>query len=258
MKHLLFMPLISLSLAIPAFVEQKPIAYPTDPRIKLVVYQTNNVVPLYGKTFTNTQIVFGKGEAVLDVEGGDRDGWIVTSHKRLPNMLFVKPTLLGSRSNMTVVTTKHTYYFFVTSNVTLKNKPLLQTYAIKFVYPEEARARLNAQLKQQAHAKKGTAKPILEKHYHWDYTFSGNPQVKPLHVFDDGTFTYFQLQPNQSVPAIFAVDSVSGKEALINFRKQGKYIVVQRTAPQFTLRQGSDAVASVFNAREINRIKRGV
>ena len=85
------------------------------------------------------------------------------------------------------------------------------------------------------------------------YRFSGSPQLVPLHVFDDGTFTYFELSLNGAVPAIFAVDDQSGKESTVNTRRQGKYLVVQRLAPQFTLRQGTLAT-SVFNTREINRI----
>ncbi|TID56483.1 P-type conjugative transfer protein VirB9, partial [Legionella pneumophila] len=40
----------------------------------------------------------------------------------------------------------------------------------------------------------------------------------------------------------------------VNTRREGKYIVVQRLAPQFTLRQGCLS-ASVFNSPEINRIR---
>jgi type IV secretion system protein VirB9 len=87
-----------------------------------------------------------------------------------------------------------------------------------------------------------------------DYRFSGNKQIMPLHVFDDGRFTYFELRPNQPAPAIFAVDNKQGKEAVVNTRRQGSYLVVQRLAPQFTLRNGG-TVASVFNTREILNIK---
>ena len=75
----------------------------------------------------------------------------------------------------------------------------------------------------------------------------------PKHVFDDGQFTYFELSNNGAVPAIFAVDDKSGKESTVNVRRQGKYLVVLRLAPQFTLRQGH-LTTSVFNTCEINRI----
>ena len=239
-----------------ANAQQMPVPYPTDSRIKMVAYQENNVVPLYGKTFTSTQIIFSKDESILDVEGGDTVGWMVTYHKNLSNMIFVKPTMLNSDSNMTVVTNKHNYYFHVMSNKTLNEENKEQTFAIKFTYPTEERARLNAKLKRNKEIKNATIN--LSKNprkYNMNYSFSGNHQVMPLHVFDDGKFTYFELRKNQALPAFFAVDNKNAKESVVNTRRQGNYIVVQRLAPQFTLRNGADAVASVFNKREISKIK---
>ena len=116
-----------------------------------------------------------------------------------------------------------------------------QTYALKFAYPTPV---VN-------HAKPTT--PPQPKAVNTAYRFSGSPQLVPKHVFDDGQFTYFEISSSGAVPAIFAVDDKSGKESTVNTRRQGKYLVVQRIAPQFTLRQGGLST-SVFNAREINRI----
>jgi type IV secretion system protein VirB9 len=233
--------------------QTNPIPSPKDARIKLVSFQENNVVPIHGKTFTTTQIVFSKQEYVKGVEGGDTAGWIVDYNPALPNMIFIKPTVLNSHSNMTVLTNKHPYYFKISSNKELKTNEADLTYAIQFLYPEEDRRQLNARLKKNA-IKKTTA--INPKQYNWDYRFSGNKQIVPLHVFDDGTFTYFELRKNQAVPAIFAVDDAQGKEAVVNTRREGNYLVVQRRAPQFTLRHGK-TVASVFNTKEITHIKQG-
>lgn len=257
MKKQLTTLLVSAFLANASFAQQQPLAYPSDSRIKMVAYQENNVVPVNGVTFTTTQIIFSQDEYVIDVEGGDTSGWMVTTPDNLPNMVFVKPTLLNSDSNMLVVTNKHNYYFHVTSNKTL-SKDSHQTYAIKFSYPEDERKRLKAKLKLRAKNKRellGAKKN--PKAYNWSYSFSGAKQIMPLHVFDDGTFTYFELRKNQPVPAVFVVDNKQGKESVVNTRQQGDYLVVQRTAPQFTLRNGQKFVASVFNQKEIAAIKRG-
>ena len=232
-----------------------PKAYPQDKRILRVNYQDNNVTPLRGKTFTATQVVFAEDEVVLDVEGGDSAGWMVT-HK-LDNMVFLKPTVLGSDSNITIVTNKHNYYFHVTSNKTLDESPEQQTYAIKFSYPEEAQREAKARAAEAMRVKNEVINPLKNpERYNWNYRFSGSTQLAPAHVFDDGTFTYFELAKNQVVPAIFAVDDSQGKEAVVNIRRSGNYLVVQRIAPQFTLRNGG-IVTSVFNTNEIVRIKQG-
>lgn len=256
-KRLLMVSALTSCVWTVTYAQTNPIPNPKDARIKMVSFQDDNVVPINGKTFTTTQIVFGKDEYVKGVEGGDTTGWIVDYKPMLPNMIFIKPTVLDSNSNMTVVTNKHHYYFKVKSNKTLDDKDESVTYALKFIYPEDERNQLNAKLKSDA-IKKASVLNVAKtpKAYNWNYRFSGNRQIMPLHVFDDGTFTYFELRKNQAVPAIFAVDDTQGKEAVVNTRREGNYMVVQRLAPQFTLRNGG-TVASVFNSNEIIRIKQG-
>ncbi|GGI82566.1 P-type conjugative transfer protein VirB9 [Legionella impletisoli] len=227
--------------------QNNPSNFPTDKRIKQVKFEENNVVPIHGKTFTTTQIEFAKNERILDVEGGDTTAWMVTVHPELPNMLFVKPTALNSNTNMTVITNQHTYYFQMSSNKSLEFNPLQQTYALKFTYPAP-------KVNQSTASSQKNRVPKEPKAINISYRFSGSSQLVPLHVFDDGQFTYFELSPNSPVPAIFAVDDKSGREATVNTRRQGKYLIVQRIAPQFTLRQGG-LVTSVFNGREISRIQ---
>ena len=239
---------IILSLALTAIAttlqaQNNPTSLPTDARIKKVMFQDNNVIPVHGMTFTTTQIQFGDNERVLDIEGGDSTAWMVTYHPELANMLFIKPTIFNSSTNMTVITNRHAYYFHLTSNKKLEQTATQQTYALKFVYPAPVTSRVKSR----------PPIPAQPKVLNTAYRFSGSPQLVPLHVFDDGQFTYFEISANGAVPAIFAVDDKSGKESTVNTRRQGKYLVVQRIAPQFTLRQGGLST-SVFNAREINRI----
>ncbi|HAT8326762.1 TPA: P-type conjugative transfer protein VirB9 [Legionella pneumophila] len=242
--------LLSLVVLIPwaaSEAQNNPIALARDGRIKQVVYQDNDVVPIHGVTFTTTQIQFAEKEEVLDIEGGDTTAWMVTYHPELSNMVFVKPTQFNSTTNMTIVTNKHAYYFHLMSNKALTAQPDQPTYSLKFAYSPP---------KVTAAPQKRTvtpSKPAAPKVINTAYRFSGSSQLVPRHVFDDGRFTYFELTAQGAVPAIFAVDDASGKESTVNTRREGKYIVVQRLAPQFTLRQGR-LTTSVFNAQEINRI----
>lgn len=225
-----------------------------DSRFIKVTYHDNQVVPIYGTTFISTQLVFGVNERIIDVEGGDRDGWMVTYQKNLPNILFIKPTTLGSSSNMTVVTNHHTYYFQVKSNRQLKTN-LKQTYAIKFEYPEDKKQQRKPSLASHKSSTK-IAQPVKQnKTYNRYYTFNGSPILKPVRVFDDGKFTFFELGDNQPVPAVFVVNNQKGEEIVVNSRRQGSYLVVHRTAPQFTLRLGKDKVASIFNHAQIAQLK---
>jgi type IV secretion system protein VirB9 len=247
MKNKTMIGVILLALSTSLIAQNNPTEFPTDARIKRVTFKENNVVPVNGMTFTTTQIKFGEQERILDIEGGDTTAWMVTYHPELPNMVFIKPTIFNSKTNMTIITNQHAYYFHLQSNKALDPDAKKQTYALKFIYenPVDTKNRKSTSVSSSIR----TPKVVNSA-----YRYSGSPQLVPIHVFDDGKFTYFELSQQGSVPAIFAVDGQDGKESTVNTRTQGKFIVVQRLAPQFTLRQGG-MVTSVFNTAEIQRIK---
>lgn len=235
----------------------RPLA--SDSRIKTVTYEKDNVIPIFGNTFINTQIIFGNNERIIDVQGGDADAWTVNVSKVIPNVLNIKPTILGSNTDIIISTMDNQgkirrYFFHLKSpkNNTVSNN---QTYAIQFVYPNEERKRLLKEMNYQAMEKKAIVNASSNpKNYNWDYSFNGSRSIMPLHVFDDGKFTYLQLRPNQDIPAIFAVNNSQGQEAVVNFRRVGNYIVIQQVAPQFTLRDGKYHVASIFNNKMISHL----
>lgn len=228
----------------------------TDRRIKVVAYQDNNVVPVHANTFTTTQIIFAPDEVIENIQNGDLDAWTVSVQKGLGNMLFLKPTLEDSDTNMTIVTNRHTYYFHLVSHKKGSQNNKYNTYAIRFSYPNTVHDNLLANLndiqKQKNILLNARQNP---KNYHWDYSFNGSRSIMPQHIFDDGRFTYLQLRANQPIPAIFAVDNKAGKESVVNYRREGSYLVIQQTAPQFTLREGMDHVANVFNNLLIRQLE---
>lgn len=253
-----------------------------DHHIEVVAYSKNNVVPVLGTTFINTQIIFGQDEHIVDVESGDASAWTIHVDSHLANILNIKPTVTNSQTNLSVITIdnqgKRRFYQFslrsrenpamqtVSSEAdTLSSegqKPVTKagftqptTYVIEFRYPELEKERLlkklDFQRAQKASILNASKNP---KDYNWDYTFSGSTTIMPLHVFDDGHFTYLQLRPNQPVPAVFEVNNKAGKESLVNYRRVGDYLVIETIAPQFTLRDGQYHVASIFNQKAIARL----
>ncbi len=232
----------------------------SDQRIEVVPYDPYNVVPITGTVFTATQIIFSDNEIIQDIQNGDLGAWTSAVNKSSPHMLFIKPTVAGSDTNMTIVTNLHTYYFHLTSQtsdispINPINHPNTPTYAVRFIYPEDQQKQLAQDLLQREQQKQTEISAFTNPSgYHWNYYFNGDKTLVPLHVFDDGKFTYFQLQPNQPIPAIFAVTSSDGKEAVVNYRRDdqdsGVYLVVPEVAPQWTLRNGPDHVASLFKGK---------
>ena len=240
MKKKIIVSAIGAIAAMSVYALQAPKALESDKHIQQVSYQENNVVPIYGQTFINTQVLFNKSEQITDIQIGDLDAWTL-DHKL--NMLFIKPTVLGSHTNLTILTDQHTYYFELTSPDKKEETVSSTPYSIQFVYPKDKRV----------HGAKEAEPSVFEmalahpEQFNWAYTQSGNKNALPIQAFDDGKFTYFKFSSHQSLPSIFAVHDPKGEEAVVNVRRKGEWIIVQETAPQFTLRLDSHRAASVFN-----------
>ena len=100
--------------------------------VKVIPFMENKVVALNASTFTVTEIQFGNGERIRSIQNGDMAAWTVDVSKSLPNRIFLKPMIVNSNTNMTVITDRHTYYFHLSSEAK-KGESL---YAVKFHYPK--------------------------------------------------------------------------------------------------------------------------
>ena len=242
-----------------AWALETPKAMENDARLKFVHYQTDNVVPIDGMTFITTQVIFGQHEKIIDVQGGDAAAWTININPSLNNVLNIKPTLLNSNSNLTVVTlddkSQRRYYRFQLSSHK-RGKADNEVYTIQFIYPQEEKPMMTSKLAQleneRSYIKQAMQQP---QNYNWQYSFHGSRSLRPLRVFDDGRFTYLQFKPNQPIPAIFVVNNNKGKESVVNYRRIDDYIILHEIAPQLTFRNGPFMVASIFNDHLIDSMK---
>jgi type IV secretion system protein VirB9 len=244
MKKLIVIPIclfLSLSLA---FANQTPRALATDKRIKIVAYHQDDVVTIHSSHFVSTAIFFGKNEVITYIDMGDQIAWEVSIAKESPNMLFVKPKLPESDTNMTVITHKHVYQFrlFTHEGDTPKSKNVI--YALQFKYPDDEKNQFENSLSQLQHSFLGHAEGDAVR-WNYEYSFYGSKRIAPIQAVDNGTFTIFKFPKRASMPAIFAVDA-HRNESLVNFRVSGDYVFIQGVRHQYTLRNGSD-VTTVYN-----------
>ena len=103
-----------------------------DTRLQERFYNPNEIVIIRGRTKVQATIQFGDDERIENVAVGDSTAWQITPNKRA-SLLFVKPLSPTAKTNMTVVTNKHTYLFDLVASP--KNRPL---YVLKFTYPKPA------------------------------------------------------------------------------------------------------------------------
>jgi len=216
--------------ALTAQAESVPRRVAADQRVKIVMYDPNNVVVLKGRYGYQTQIAFALNETIQSVSVGDSLAWQVVPSS---NNLFVKP-VASSKTNMTVLTNLNSYSFQLDS----LNSTISPTYKLQFTYPDGGYA--------QSNTPNAVATFDPEK-INWKYSFTGDRYLAPLEAFDNGQFTYFKFTSDgmSHVPSIFMVDK-NRSETLVNYHVQGDYVVVNGVAKQFTFRDGV-YVTSVYN-----------
>lgn len=236
------------------FADKAPIPGRTDERIKQVTYNSRDVVTVTANYGISSLIEFADYEKVETISLGDSLAWSVFDVK---NRIFLKPVEDRADTNMLVVTKtldgERVYNFALKANeapIKISNSTDQLTFTVKFRYPEDE---LKAEQQKQKDSRPFVSE-VVPRHtlrasdVNMEYTYRGDKDIAPRRVFDDGTFTYFQFNEAGSEPAIFASDVNSDEEAIVNYHKDQKsnYIVVQRLARKFVLRDGN-LVTCVYN-----------
>lgn len=250
MKRIIFLikifAIIIVCMPLRSYAMQESRPLPGEPRFRVMTYSPNSIHHYVGFYDYEASILLEDGESVQTLSmGGDPAAWqIVPSGSRI----FIKPVAENpeeTKTNMLLITNKRVYNFILEGAEVGPegiNDPNL-VFETRFVYPDAVGTDIVRQYSTKSKDLPDLSEP--EK-YNFKYTISGNEALAPLRVFDDGEFTYIQFSKvNAELPAIFLVDS-EHKEALINFRSVGDYIIVERVASQFTLRHGNN-VACIFN-----------
>lgn len=199
----------SLSLA-----ESVPRSIATDNRIKVVMYDPNNIVLLKERYAYQTQISFSVNESIQNVSIGDSSAWQVVP---INNNLFIKPVAM-SKTNMSVLTNTNSYNFQLDST-NLKAAP---TYKLQFMYPDAG---------YDQSGQSNAVDRFVPKKINWKYSFTGERSLAPIEAFDNGQFTYFRFKQDgmSHVPSVFIVDK-DRNETLVNYHMQGGYLVVNSVA----------------------------
>ena len=240
MKRLLLLAVLSLAghAALAARIPQPTAA---DQRIRQVPYSPDEVYEVTGSYRYTTTIEFEKGETVQYLTLGDTIAW---QARPMGRRVHLKPVEPHAVTNLTVVTDRRTYYFRLAA--TESNGRRDATYLLRFTYSSDGGIATNSGAVRKV--ARDTAHDELAtggKARHCNYSVSGRPSIKLLRACDDGEFTYLEFADQAALPAFFAVDA-DGNESVVNYRMEGKYVVIERVGSVFTLRAGKEALC-LFN-----------
>lgn len=202
--------LFLLLFAMPAMAQAQ--AAGGDPRLQTIPYDADQVVRLKVATRFQLTVIFSPDERVENVAVGDSDAWQVSLNGR-GDALFIKPVSANAPTNMTVITDARVYSFELSPTYA----PAADTpFTVRFLYPEAVPDG------------PPSAVPPAEP---GRYRLSGNRSLRPGVITDDGVRTYIEWDPDQTLPAVFAVDE-QGEEVLVDgYMRDGLYVVdaVHRT-----------------------------
>lgn len=239
--RLLLTVLIAMLIASTAGAEKAPSFGPRDKRIRYILYDPDQVFRIDASYGTSTMIVFADNEKIETIGAGDALAWKIEPNKK-GNILFVKPVDKKANANLNVITNRHQYVFMLTADFRPVSR---QIFKVVFRYPDETGA--DAALLDEARER--AANPNLANldvaNTNSNYGYKGSALAKPLVVFDDGMKTFFRFQGE--IPAIFIVDR-NRNESLVNLRREGDYMVVDKVNYQWTIRNGNEQ-ACLFNLR---------
>lgn len=225
--------ILLFSSAADAAVRPQGTAY--DHRVRYVSYNPDDVVTIIGHFGFSTAIEFAPDETVVSVALGDSLAWDVAPRG---NFLFVKPRESRPTTNMTVVTNRRAYQFWMDAHASRSKGHANDVFfAVKFRYPmDEAKAAADAAERRRAEQALAAA-PTPNN---WNYWACGSKTLRPTEVFDDGRFTYMRFPAAQEIPAAYIINS-DGAEAMASGFMRGDQLVLQVVAPKIVLRKGKSA-----------------
>lgn len=245
MKNILVFIILLTALDALAIRESRPT--PVDSRIRVMVYNPNDVFKFTGYYGYQASIELAPNEEVASISMGDTTSWQIVP---AGNRIFIKPMEHNATTNMTLITNKRTYYFELYAEETDNIRDPNMVFNVKFLYPEEEEEEDSVRTFAN-NGPKGMEEPDLAhpEKFNFYYSMSGSEEVAPIKIFDDGEFTYMQFRDkNMEIPAIFAVDE-DLRESMVNFKldpHNNNLIIIEQVFQKLTLRSGKKIVC-IFN-----------
>lgn len=185
-----------------------------------------------------SDIAFKQGETITYIGAGDTKRWLIDQATVAgQDHLYIKPLAPGIQTNMIVNTTERSYRLYLVS-VSQNYTPIVQ-----FSFPDDTSFHdlVKAPLPWKNKEEKDYYDIFMEKrdgayvpkktNNHYAVKKHGNvaPDMYPTAIFDDGTRTYIQMNPNNKydMPVLYNLDE-DKKIDLVNYRFKGDYLVADR------------------------------
>lgn len=230
-------------------------------------YSENLVYEIYAQPFHLTDIVLEKGEVVTATPlfSEDESVWELTAGVAKDEYtgedvqhLFVKPAYSNLDSSLIIITDRRVYHFRVKS---FSNTHMA---IVKFTYPAsknqwaKKESKTNETVNDYIHI---SNPELLSFDYKMKYSIWKKPEFLPKRVYDDGAYTYIQVDEivlQKKLPIVF-----NEKNEIVNYSVKKNVFVIPRLINKITLRLGKEKVTiekkkiSKKTAAEIEKAENG-
>lgn len=211
--------------------------------IQRYAFSEGALFQIYAKPGQVTDIALQEGEQLVGpgpVAAGDTVRWMIGdtlsgSGATQRVHILVKPTRPDITTNLVINTDRRTYH------VELRANARVYMASVSWSYPEDELIAL-----RRAEAEAVRTAPIADgftiENLNFDYRISGDkPDWRPLRVFDDGQRTLVEFPPDIAqgeMPPFFVIGE-EGEAELVNYRVNGRYLIVDRLFHKAELRLGA-------------------
>ena len=240
MNPRLLAAMAAFSLAASAHGAQLPAPGNKDARIRFASYDPYDVVTIHTRVGLLTQIVLDKDEEIVDMTGGDVEGWGVAT-KQARNGVFLKPAAELADANLHVVTNKRTYSFDL--RMARKTKGEIGFMTVYFRYPEAEKA--EQAVATESEQVRGLLDAVVPKGNR-RYSVQGSSDLAPVEAWDDGRTTFLRFRARSTIPAIYEGSEEGVPARIENINVKDDIVQVPGVRRKLVLQSGKQSVC-VFN-----------
>lgn len=204
-------------------------------------YSENSIYEVYSKPDYLTTLRLAPNEKVIFKAGGDTERWMIeeaVGGKENRTYIYIKPLEEDIKTNINVVTDKHSYFI----NIESKNgeyNPL-----VEWQYPNERKILMN-EYEDNSEAIGTTDLMKLNYRYFWNK----NSKLSPVQVFDNGKKTFIVLKANlQEMPA-FYVKGLDNQLSLVNTKIEWRNVMINSVVKEIHMTLGKKTL-KIYNRKK--------
>ncbi len=192
-----------------------------------------------------TVINLPENEKITFFSLGNHDAFKISFDEQIPNLLSILIAQNDIESNLVVKTDVGSVYNFFLSSRSLpeKEKPTFTVFVVKDQDQEEF-VREKVLLKDLKSSNDYIKKVESLEKLNTSYKVSGDKEIAPLFVYDDGKWTYFDFGKNfvsDRLPNIYKV--IDSYDAVVNTRTEKNLLIAQSLSLEgWSLKNGTKVV----------------